>query len=50
MFMVNMVKCPVCGHVFTSPIQGDRTISEGESVIIPCPKCRNHIDVRVDQI
>ena len=50
MFMANMVKCPVCGHVFTSPIQGGRTISEGESVIVPCPKCRNHFDARVDQI
>ena len=48
--MANTVKCPACGHVFTSSIQDGGTISGGESVTVPCPKCRNHIDVRVDQI
>lgn len=47
--MTNKVRCPVCSHEFPSPTQGG-TVTGGESVTYPCPKCRNRIDIRDNQI
>ncbi len=48
--MVSRVKCPACGHEFTSPVQGGRTDTGGTSIAYRCPKCRNRIDIRDNQI
>ncbi len=50
--MTNMVKCPNCGHVFASPIQGSGTISvpKGGSITYPCPNCKSSVDVSRNQI